>query len=118
MENVTENECPHLADTDSKSLEVTSTSCLECGVSAPTRVCMTCGTLGAARPPAVTRSRFEVERPSAHTRASSLRAAVHMVLRVQRLFEELSTVWPPVRRRPRHRKLARASVVLSVRVVL
>src|SRR2546430_10502208 len=30
---------------------------------------------------------FEVERPSAHTRASKLGALVHVVLRVQRLFE-------------------------------
>ncbi|MEK6405877.1 MAG: UBP-type zinc finger domain-containing protein [Acidobacteriota bacterium] len=46
MGNVTANECPHLADTNIKALEVTSTACVECGVSAPTRVCMTCGHIG------------------------------------------------------------------------
>jgi len=46
MANVTANECPHLADTDGAVLEGTSTTCAECGVGAPTRICMTCGHIG------------------------------------------------------------------------
>lgn len=46
MGNVKADDCTHLADTNSSALEVTSTACLECGVNAPTRVCMTCGHIG------------------------------------------------------------------------
>ena len=40
------SECPHLAATSSEALNVASTACQECGASAPTRVCMTCGHIG------------------------------------------------------------------------
>ena len=39
-------DCPHLATTTEAALTVASSACEECGVSAPTRVCMTCGHVG------------------------------------------------------------------------
>ena len=39
-------ECPHLAATREAPSNLASTSCAECGVSAPTRLCMTCGHVG------------------------------------------------------------------------
>jgi len=46
MASINANECPHMSDTNSAALEIASTNCAECGVSAPTRVCMTCGHIG------------------------------------------------------------------------
>ena len=46
MSNIKTNECPHLGDTNHEALELTSTTCAECGVNAPTRVCLTCGHVG------------------------------------------------------------------------
>lgn len=46
MAKIKTSECPHVKDTDSSALEVSSTVCAECGVSAPTRVCMICGHVG------------------------------------------------------------------------
>ena len=39
-------ECTHLAATSEAALNVASPACEACGVSAPTRVCMTCGHVG------------------------------------------------------------------------
>ena len=44
MGKINASECPHMSNT--KSLETTGTTCEECGVNAPTRVCMTCGHIG------------------------------------------------------------------------
>jgi len=46
MNKIKAGDCPHLEDTASEALAVTSTACEECGVSAPTRVCLTCGHIG------------------------------------------------------------------------
>ncbi len=46
MSNIKASECPHMADTRSEATENTGTICAECGMSAPTRVCMTCGHVG------------------------------------------------------------------------
>ena len=46
MGKIQASECPHLNDTNSAALETNNTICAECGVSAPTRVCMTCGHVG------------------------------------------------------------------------
>jgi monovalent cation/hydrogen antiporter len=46
MSAIKENDCPHLAGTNSEALDVATTSCEECGASAPTRACMTCGHVG------------------------------------------------------------------------
>lgn len=46
MASIKANECPHLGSTNIAALEITGTTCAECGVSAPTRVCMTCGHIG------------------------------------------------------------------------
>jgi uncharacterized UBP type Zn finger protein len=45
MAKINASECPHFKDTNS-ALEVGSTVCGECGVNAPTRVCLTCGHVG------------------------------------------------------------------------
>ena len=39
-------ECPHLQAASEAALNVAKTDCAECGASAPTRVCMTCGHVG------------------------------------------------------------------------
>ena len=46
MATIRENECPHLSGTKNEALEISGTICAECGVSAPTRVCLTCGHVG------------------------------------------------------------------------
>lgn len=46
MANIRANECPHLGDTNIATLEISGSFCTQCGVSAPTRVCMTCGHIG------------------------------------------------------------------------
>ena len=46
MPTIKTSECPHLGDTKSAALEIDGTICAECGLSAPTRVCMTCGHVG------------------------------------------------------------------------
>lgn len=45
MKRINAEECTHLKQTDS-ALEVATTTCADCGVSAPTRVCLTCGHVG------------------------------------------------------------------------
>jgi uncharacterized UBP type Zn finger protein len=39
------SECPHIRQTDPE-LKPTSSTCEECGVNKPTRVCLTCGHVG------------------------------------------------------------------------
>jgi CPA1 family monovalent cation:H+ antiporter len=46
MPAINATECPHIKDIDSDSLTVATTACAECGVSSPTRVCLTCGHVG------------------------------------------------------------------------
>jgi CPA1 family monovalent cation:H+ antiporter len=46
MPSISASECPHIKDTDSNSLSVANITCAECDLSAPTRVCMTCGHIG------------------------------------------------------------------------
>lgn len=46
MGKIQASECAHMIDTDPAALDVATTECVECGVSAPTRVCMTCGHVG------------------------------------------------------------------------
>lgn len=46
MAKINSSECPHFKDTNSAALEITTTACEECGVIAPTRVCMNCGHVG------------------------------------------------------------------------
>ncbi len=46
MAKINSSECPHMKDTNSAALEITATTCAECGISSPTRVCMTCGRVG------------------------------------------------------------------------
>lgn len=45
MKKINADECPHMQQTDS-ALEVPATICAECGVTAPTRVCLMCGHVG------------------------------------------------------------------------
>ncbi|HSB12766.1 MAG TPA: UBP-type zinc finger domain-containing protein [Blastocatellia bacterium] len=45
MARINSSECPHLKDTR-EGLQYNGTTCEECGVSAPTRVCLTCGHIG------------------------------------------------------------------------
>lgn len=45
MASIKSSECPHLKET-SDTLENNSTVCEECGVSSPTRICLTCGHVG------------------------------------------------------------------------
>ena len=61
-------ECPHLAATGGAAPNVPSTQCAECGASAPTRVCMTCGHVGCC------------ESSQGHARAHAL-AAHHPLIR-------------------------------------
>jgi len=46
MPAISATECPHIKDTDESTLSVATTKCGECDLSAPTRVCMTCGHVG------------------------------------------------------------------------
>jgi CPA1 family monovalent cation:H+ antiporter len=46
MGKISTSECPHFERTVSSALDVPDTKCEECGVSAPTRVCMICGHIG------------------------------------------------------------------------
>jgi uncharacterized UBP type Zn finger protein len=46
MATINASECTHIAEVNSQALDVAGTKCAECGVSAPTRVCMTCGHVG------------------------------------------------------------------------
>jgi monovalent cation/hydrogen antiporter len=60
--------CQHLADINLSALNRGITQCEECGVSAPTRVCMTCGHVGCC------------ESTRGHARAHSLEAG-HPLIR-------------------------------------
>jgi monovalent cation/hydrogen antiporter len=62
------SECPHLAATGAATSEVASPNCAECGASAPTRVCLTCGHVGCC------------ESSRGHARAHAL-SAHHPVIR-------------------------------------
>ena len=46
MNKIKASDCTHLKDTASEARPEGSTGCEECGVSAPTRVCLTCGHVG------------------------------------------------------------------------
>jgi uncharacterized UBP type Zn finger protein len=46
MATIKASECPHLSESEVAALEISSTICAECGVSAPTRVCLNCGHIG------------------------------------------------------------------------
>ncbi|HSF24589.1 MAG TPA: UBP-type zinc finger domain-containing protein [Blastocatellia bacterium] len=46
MPSISASECPHIKVTDSNSLSVANITCAECDLSAPTRVCITCGHIG------------------------------------------------------------------------
>lgn len=46
MANIKASECPHISKTNSAAIEIKDAACSECGVSAPTRVCLTCGHVG------------------------------------------------------------------------
>ncbi|MFL6275373.1 MAG: UBP-type zinc finger domain-containing protein [Blastocatellia bacterium] len=61
-------ECPHLVATTESALNVANTNCAECGATAPTRVCMTCGHVGCC------------ESSQGHARAHAL-AAQHPLIR-------------------------------------
>ena len=86
MGNVKAMSLPHLQPNLS-FIEVASTECLECGVSAPTPMCMTCGHRLLRNHKRSRACPFEVERTPAHTRTAKFRAIVHVVLRLQRLCE-------------------------------
>ena len=45
MKRISADECAHLELTGS-ALQFADTTCAECGVKAPTRVCLTCGHVG------------------------------------------------------------------------
>jgi len=79
MANIKTRECPHLSDTNSAALEITETTCAECGVKAPTRVCMTCGHIGCC------------ESTSGHALAHS-KASGHALIR-QLPISESSFTW-------------------------
>jgi uncharacterized UBP type Zn finger protein len=44
MASIKSSDCPHLKEATFP--EVDSTNCAECGLSRPTRVCLTCGNIG------------------------------------------------------------------------
>jgi uncharacterized UBP type Zn finger protein len=67
MANINTSECTHILETHPER-EIPSTTCEECGVSAPTRVCLTCGHIGCC------------ETTSGHALAHS-RASGHPVIR-------------------------------------
>lgn len=46
MANIESSECPHLSETNSSALGTTNATCAECGLSAPIRMCLTCGHVG------------------------------------------------------------------------
>lgn len=46
MANLQASDCPHQSQVNNEVLNPASTVCAECGLSAPTRVCMTCGHIG------------------------------------------------------------------------
>jgi uncharacterized UBP type Zn finger protein len=86
MPAINATECPHIKDIDSALLSVAITACAECGVSSPTRVCLTCGHVGCCESTnghALAHSRAS-EQP-AHSRVAGLRALVYLVLRLQLL---------------------------------
>jgi uncharacterized UBP type Zn finger protein len=45
MASIPREQCPHLAAT-SQDTTVETTACEECGLTSPTRVCLTCGHVG------------------------------------------------------------------------
>lgn len=78
MASINKNECAHILETK-PDLKFTGTTCLECGVSAPTRVCLTCGHIGCC------------ETTNGHALAHS-RASGHPVIR-ELPISERSFTW-------------------------
>ena len=79
MATIKASECPHIDESRSAALELSGTTCAECGVSAPTRVCLNCGYVGCC------------ESTNGHALAHS-RASDHPVIR-QLPVSEKSFTW-------------------------